>query len=173
MAVSFTARVSETQQILCYHCGSTQEVGRREYLVGKLNLLPQSQITPKDTSTTVTLRALSSEFVRFGVDRPSITTDEETQRGLRMGAMGALTKPIRSKETLDETFTRMEAFITPRTRRLLIAVVILFTLNWRLASSPLVGVAIGAVVLVVASIAVWIPAHRASTIDPMVALRTD
>ena len=32
-----------------------------------LNLLPQSQITPKDTSATVTLRALSSEFVRFGV----------------------------------------------------------------------------------------------------------
>ena len=33
MAVSFTARVSETQQILCYHCGSTQEVGRRAMTV--------------------------------------------------------------------------------------------------------------------------------------------
>jgi predicted permease len=46
-------------------------------------------------------------------------------------------------------------------------------LNWPLARSPLVGVAIGVVVLVVASIAVWIPARRASTIDPMVALRTE
>src|SRR6185436_3030803 len=33
-----------------------------------------------------------------------ITTDEETQRGRRLGAIGALTKPIKSKETLDETF---------------------------------------------------------------------
>jgi putative ABC transport system permease protein len=47
------------------------------------------------------------------------------------------------------------------------------TLHWPLTTSPLLGVAIGVVVLLVASIAVWIPAHRASTIDPMVALRTE
>jgi predicted permease len=47
------------------------------------------------------------------------------------------------------------------------------TLNWPLATSPLVGVAIGVVVLTVASLAAWIPARRASTIDPIVALRTD
>src|SRR5439155_10599968 len=50
-----------------------------------------------------------------------ITTDEETQRGLRMGAMGALTKPVKTKEALEEIFKRMETNITPRTRRLMVA----------------------------------------------------
>jgi predicted permease len=42
-----------------------------------------------------------------------------------------------------------------------------------LASPPLLGAAIGAVVLGVASVASWIPARRASSVDPMAALRTE
>ncbi|HEU4454251.1 MAG TPA: ABC transporter permease [Longimicrobium sp.] len=47
------------------------------------------------------------------------------------------------------------------------------TLNWPLTTSPLLGAAIGAVVLTVASVAAWIPARRASTIDPILALRSE
>ena len=43
-----------------------------------------------------------------------ITTEEERERGLRIGAIGALTKPMRTKETLDEAFARIKAFIEPR-----------------------------------------------------------
>jgi predicted permease len=46
-------------------------------------------------------------------------------------------------------------------------------LQWPLPSPPLLGVAIAGVVLAVASLAVWIPSRRASTIEPLVALRAE
>nr|MBA3272331.1 response regulator [Chthoniobacterales bacterium] len=49
-----------------------------------------------------------------------ITTDEETGRGVRMGALGALTKPIKTKETLDEVFERIKAATKPRVRNVLL-----------------------------------------------------
>jgi CheY-like chemotaxis protein len=49
-----------------------------------------------------------------------ITTEEERERGLRMGAMGALIKPLKTRESLDQTFGRIKAQIEPRTRRVLL-----------------------------------------------------
>ena len=50
-----------------------------------------------------------------------ITTEEERERGLRMGAIGALTKPLKSKEALKEVFDRIKGFIEPHPRSLLVA----------------------------------------------------
>src|SRR5205823_1827558 len=40
-----------------------------------------------------------------------ITTEEEHERGLRLGAAGALTKPLKSKEGLKGVFTRLQTLI--------------------------------------------------------------
>jgi signal transduction histidine kinase/DNA-binding response OmpR family regulator/HAMP domain-containing protein len=50
-----------------------------------------------------------------------ITTEEERQRGLRMGAIGVLTKPLKSKEELRDVFARIQGFVKPRTKGLLVA----------------------------------------------------
>ncbi|MDB6020844.1 MAG: Histidine kinase, partial [Pedosphaera sp.] len=49
-----------------------------------------------------------------------ITTEEEHERGLRMGAIGALTKPLKSKESLKEVFTLLQSVIEPHTKKLLV-----------------------------------------------------
>src|SRR5881394_27427 len=49
-----------------------------------------------------------------------ITTEDERERGLRMGAIGALTKPLKSKEDLQAVLSRLASFIEPRTKNLLI-----------------------------------------------------
>jgi predicted permease len=46
-------------------------------------------------------------------------------------------------------------------------------LRWPLTGSPLLGLAIAAMVLTIASVAAWIPARRASKIDPLVSLRAE
>jgi CheY-like chemotaxis protein len=42
-----------------------------------------------------------------------ITTEEEHERGLRMGAIGALTKPLKTREALDRTLERIKRHIEP------------------------------------------------------------
>src|SRR4030095_13528045 len=49
-----------------------------------------------------------------------ITTEEERERGLRLRAMGVLTKPIKTQAQLDQTFARVRHFTRPRTRNLLL-----------------------------------------------------
>jgi CheY-like chemotaxis protein len=49
-----------------------------------------------------------------------ITTEEEYLRGLRMGAIGGLTKPIKTKEMLDATFGRIKQAIETEMRRVLV-----------------------------------------------------
>ena len=51
-----------------------------------------------------------------------LTTEEDRERGLRLGAMGVLTKPLRTRESLDEAFARIKRFAAPRPRRVLLAV---------------------------------------------------
>jgi CheY-like chemotaxis protein len=49
-----------------------------------------------------------------------ISTEDERERGLRMGAMGVLRKPVKTKEVLDETFAKLGAFLEPRRKTLLL-----------------------------------------------------
>jgi CheY-like chemotaxis protein len=66
------------------------------------------------------LNRLKDDEVTRHIPVQVITTDEEAERALRLGAMGALTKPVRTKALLDETFRRLTASLTPRTRSLLL-----------------------------------------------------
>jgi HAMP domain-containing protein/signal transduction histidine kinase/CheY-like chemotaxis protein len=49
-----------------------------------------------------------------------ITTEEERERGLRMGAMGVLTKPIKTKDSLDSTFSRLNEYLNQSLRKVVL-----------------------------------------------------
>ncbi|HEY2147011.1 MAG TPA: response regulator, partial [Pirellulales bacterium] len=49
-----------------------------------------------------------------------ISTDEQGASGLQMGAMGVLAKPIQTKETLEQAFDTIKAFVEHPTRTLLL-----------------------------------------------------
>ena len=49
-----------------------------------------------------------------------ITTEEERERGLRMGAVGALTKPLKSREELKDVMGKIQSVMESQTRNLLV-----------------------------------------------------
>jgi DNA-binding response OmpR family regulator len=63
------------------------------------------------------LNRLKDESTTRHIPVQIITTEEEYLRGIRMGAIGGLTKPIKTKEMLDATFDRIKAVIEQTTRR--------------------------------------------------------
>ena len=50
-----------------------------------------------------------------------ITTEEDHERGLRLGAIGGLTKPLKSRDALKEVFSMIQNVAGVRTKNLLIA----------------------------------------------------
>jgi signal transduction histidine kinase/CheY-like chemotaxis protein/HAMP domain-containing protein len=50
-----------------------------------------------------------------------ITTEDGRARGLRMGAVGVLSKPLKSSEELKDVFTTLQNTLQPQTRQMLIA----------------------------------------------------
>ncbi|HEY1628526.1 MAG TPA: response regulator, partial [Tepidisphaeraceae bacterium] len=49
-----------------------------------------------------------------------ISTEEEHERGLRMGAVGVLSKPIKTKDSLDQTFARLGDFLKMPQRKIVL-----------------------------------------------------
>jgi HAMP domain-containing protein/signal transduction histidine kinase/DNA-binding response OmpR family regulator len=66
------------------------------------------------------LNRLKDEEATRHIPVQLITTDEERERGLRLGAVGVLTKPVKTKEALDETFARLRAATEPRVHDVLV-----------------------------------------------------
>jgi signal transduction histidine kinase/CheY-like chemotaxis protein/HAMP domain-containing protein len=66
------------------------------------------------------LDRLKDDTVTRHIPVQIITTEEERERGLRMGAMGALVKPLKTRDALDQAFGRIKTTIEPRTNRVLL-----------------------------------------------------
>ncbi|HUB25917.1 MAG TPA: HAMP domain-containing protein, partial [Tepidisphaeraceae bacterium] len=66
------------------------------------------------------LNRLKDDAVTRHIPVQIVTTEEERCRGLCMGAVGVLTKPIKTKESLDTMFVRLRQVIEPHRRRVLL-----------------------------------------------------
>jgi signal transduction histidine kinase/DNA-binding response OmpR family regulator/HAMP domain-containing protein len=66
------------------------------------------------------LDRLKNDFQTRHIPVFVISTEEEAEQGLRLGAMGALRKPIQTKELLDQTLDAIKEFVDRPTRHVLI-----------------------------------------------------
>jgi signal transduction histidine kinase/CheY-like chemotaxis protein/HAMP domain-containing protein len=67
------------------------------------------------------LKRLKEDLTTRHIPVQLITTEEERERGLRMGARGVLEKPVRTREAIDEVFAAMRWFLAARSHGLLLA----------------------------------------------------
>jgi HAMP domain-containing protein/signal transduction histidine kinase/CheY-like chemotaxis protein len=66
------------------------------------------------------LNRLKDDTVTRHIPVQIISTEEERERGLRMGAVGVLSKPIKTKESLDATFAALKASLEPQPRHVVL-----------------------------------------------------
>jgi HAMP domain-containing protein/signal transduction histidine kinase/DNA-binding response OmpR family regulator len=66
------------------------------------------------------LRRLKQDFETRHIPVFVVSTEDERERALGLGAVGAVLKPIKTKETLDNLFIEMRAFLDRPVRELLV-----------------------------------------------------
>ncbi|WP_428938558.1 HAMP domain-containing protein [Fontivita pretiosa] len=66
------------------------------------------------------LNRLKDDLATRHIPVQIITTEEQCERGLRMGAVGVLVKPIKTRQSLDETFEQIRAMTAPHRRRVVV-----------------------------------------------------
>jgi signal transduction histidine kinase/DNA-binding response OmpR family regulator/HAMP domain-containing protein len=73
-----------------------------------------------DISGWRVLERMKNDFATRHIPVFVISTEEETERGLRMGAIGLLRKPIQTKELLDQALDAIKEFVERTSRNILI-----------------------------------------------------
>jgi HAMP domain-containing protein/signal transduction histidine kinase/DNA-binding response OmpR family regulator len=88
----------------------------REYRIDAVTL----DICLPDIDGWRVLRRLKHDFDTRHIPVYVVSTEDDRDRALRLGAVGVLLKPIKTKDTLDELFGEMRAFLERRVRELLV-----------------------------------------------------
>jgi signal transduction histidine kinase/DNA-binding response OmpR family regulator len=73
-----------------------------------------------DISGWRVLERMKNDFATRHIPVFVISTEEETERGVRMGAIGLLRKPIQTKELLDQALDAIKEFVERTSRNVLI-----------------------------------------------------